>query len=214
MSNIYNTPKDFNPGDPEYLRVEAVGKDKHPEEPPTPINLPLKAEILLSSNIVNGLINQINFFLEHQESHETPTDIQTILKRFKNLLELLRVENKSEDYHFAQNLSDLWHAIKMHTANLLPLKKRPPYVESLDLLVQKINLFPKQSDHSLGYYLSQYAGEKWLLFPFIDILNSLHEEAILKKSNDTLYDWSLAIEAILSTGFINPSISENPPSSE
>lgn len=201
MSNIYNTPKDFNPGDPEYLRAEAIEKDKHRGEPDLPLDLPLRGEILLSSSIANMLIGHINFFLQPTETADTLTDIETILTKFKNSLETLRIENKSNDYHFAHELSFLWHAIKMHTAELLPLKKSPVYIESLDMLIQKINLFPKNTDHSLGYYLSEYAGEKWLPFPFIDILNILHEEAILKKSGDTLHDWSLAISAILSTGF-------------
>lgn len=204
MSNIYNNPKDFNPGDPEYLRAEAIGKNKQHEDPIRPIDLPLRGEILLSSNVVNMLISQINFFLESEETTENLTDIETILTKFKNLLELLRIENKSGDYHFAQELSNLWHAIKKHTAELLPLKKSPAYIESLQILIQKMNLFPKNSDHSLGYYLSEYAGEKWLPFPFIDILSALHEEAIVKKSHDTLHDWSLAITAILATGFPDP----------
>lgn len=202
MSNIYNSPKDFNPGDPEYLRTEAISKDKQREEPMPPLDLPLRGELILFSSVSELLIDQINMFLKKPKEAEDLNDIQIVLTRFKSFLDQLKDLNTSEDYRFAQSLSELWHAIKKHIAELIPLKKKPIYIESLDLLVKKINSYPKNTDHSLGYYLSEYAGEKWLPFPFIDILNTLHEEAIAKKSSGSLHDWTLAITTILST--MNP----------
>lgn len=125
-------------------------------------------------------------------------ELTTHLKELKELFEKLKAKDLSQNIQFCETLSRLWHAIKKEldlvkkakSSTLIDLKK-------LDALLKEIGLYPAGTEHSLGYYLTQYTGEKWLPLPFMEILASLHTQFVEKKEGNELGSWTFQLGSLL-----------------
>ena len=63
--------------------------------------------------------------------------------------------------------------------------------------MHEINTYPKNSEFSLGFYLSEFAGYKWIPFPYINMLKDLHIEVQKKKENSHLSKWISTLNDLL-----------------
>lgn len=109
----------------------------------------------------------------------------------KNALDQLKELDQSENSHFCQNLSEIWHSLLQH----MQLAKRAKMKTGADLAKLKIVLsdidhYPPNEEHKLGYYLSQYAGEDWLPVPFMEILKKLHSDYKVNQNTSILERWT------------------------
>ena len=171
-----NIPGSFDKADPSNLKVVRIEGDKHPS-----INIPLNEKSVdskaLTSYITRLLLfKKVDDFLEPPESANQIKNLLNTLHAFKNLLETLMTTNKCSDPSFAEALALHWHTIIQHPSQLRAL-------------IEPINHYPANTEHSLGYYLTQIRGEEWLPFPFITLLTNLHEEALLNPFKCTLGAW-------------------------
>ena len=66
------------------------------------------------------------------------------------------------------------------------------------MLIEEMRLYPLGADHTLGYYLSEYVGQEWLPFPFIDILSTLHKE-YQENASSILGGWISLLDALVSS---------------
>ena len=198
MGNIYNTPPDFDTSDPENLKTSEVFADKH-----TRIVEHRNVRILsnmLARFYVQELLEELTVeFLGKRKGRKQISEIHLIkiLKKLRKSIELLMSQNESQNYHFIQSLSELWNLLLqfLHQSSLLP--NPPQHASQLKTLMKQIFQYPKNSEHTFGYYLNGYAGEKWLPFPFMDLLNKLHEEALLNGPKSTLGSWKRALNLII-----------------
>ena len=198
MSNIFNNPSDFDPSDPENIKVKRIQEDKY-----TRIiefkNLKLLSDMIMAYHILQLLEEVTEEYLgkRKEKRKKTETTLTKTLTQFCSKFEVLANHNESRNIHFAQSLSELWHEI-LHYINDADLLMQPPkHIVPLKSLMKQIFQFPKKTDHSFGYYLNEYAGEKWLPFPFMDLMNSLHEDAILHGHKSILSDWQRSLKLIL-----------------
>lgn len=107
---------------------------------------------------------------------EKQTSLETILA-FKSLMEELASKDLSQDADFALHLSELWHKMQEDFSSLQILeRKNPEKVTAYRLFLETINRYPRDADHTLGFYLFEQAGKNWLPFPFIEMLATLHGE--------------------------------------
>lgn len=119
------------------------------------------------------------------------------LLELKKLFTLLSTEDLSHQLEFIQKLSLLWHKIREDCNPIsLSLSKGSDFLKKIANFIQIINHFPLNEDHSLGYYLQEHVGEKWVPFPFMELLQGLHEEHQIQ-SKSHLSDWIKILSLII-----------------
>ena len=116
------------------------------------------------------------------------------LKRIKKCFQTLMEEDKSQDVNFLSHLANVWlkfiddyYVIKIHNKE---------FFQKIHSFVNEVSHFPEGAEYSLGYYLSEFAGFKWIPFPYMEILKNLHEQYVDDSEGSILKKWSLLIENI------------------
>ncbi|HNA61985.1 MAG TPA: hypothetical protein PKW79_02795 [Rhabdochlamydiaceae bacterium] len=120
------------------------------------------------------------------------------LDEFKKSLVILSKEDRSRDQAFVINLSGEWHAL-LENFNLFEFleRKKSPHIAKVKNLIEAIQSFPPQQEHSLGYYMTAFAGKDWLPFPFMELLQKLHEDHLKNKEKSQLFLWIASIDKLL-----------------
>lgn len=118
------------------------------------------------------------------KEHVTSETLVSLKKAF----EMLEKEDLSEDIQFLNQLSKIWQALLE-----MSLKK-----DEVKTLVQKIQNYPEHEKHTLGYYLSEYAGQKWIPFPYMDLIQKIHSEHQKNPEGSAITEWTQLIDQLLS----------------
>lgn len=120
------------------------------------------------------------------------------LDEFKKSLVILSKEDRSRDQTFVINLSGEWHAL-LENFNLFEFleRKKSPLIAKVKNLIEAIQSFPPQQEHSIGYYMTAFAGKDWLPFPFMELLQKLHEDHLKNKEKSQLFLWIASIDKLL-----------------
>lgn len=130
----------------------------------------------------------ILFALIHQGIESLRDDIElmqtifvsdNVIQHLRNLRALFRAlttENLSQSLDFALKLSKSWNGILNYHQLATSKEMRKQAYINISKLIDFFNRYPTADEHALGYYLCHYAGEDWLPFPFMAILNDLYEE--------------------------------------
>ena len=63
--------------------------------------------------------------------------------------------------------------------------------------IKELQHYPEHHEHSLGYYLTEYAGQKWLPFPYMEMIRNLHMYHKKNPENSLLSIWSKEIEEMI-----------------
>ncbi len=174
------------PRDPyDRYRVEELQQDRRgsfgggPEDPDKQ-----KPSLLL---YVLFLLRKLFQLFEIPLQRKIPSSSRIHLLLLRGELETLKKENKSQDTLFLHRMADIWR-------KLLDDQQNAP---ALSPFLGKIQSYPEGQQHTLGYYLSEYVGEKWLPFPFMELVSKLHFEHTHNPINSTLYHWILQIDSLL-----------------
>lgn len=116
---------------------------------------------------------------------------------FRKLLVILSKEDKSHDPEFTQQLSELWHNL-LDDCNL-PSQIPSETLDKIKFYISQVQNYPSSADHTLGYYFTQYAGKDWLPFPFMELLQQLHEEHIATPQTSVLTNWLTLLNDIITS---------------
>jgi hypothetical protein len=120
-------------------------------------------------------------------------DIQGIIEHiqsFRKILEKLTAQNLSSSSEYAKQLSDAWVTLSDDLDQIQIMhRKDESKTDSFRKMIDAIKHFPKNSEHRFGYYLLQHAGKDWLPFPFIEILEALHQNHLEDPKSSTLNSW-------------------------
>ncbi len=112
------------------------------------------------------------------------------IRAFKKVLEELAHFDKSHDPEFTNQLSLLWQNLYENCKGLDQTHFQSDILASqIFEFADVITHFPPGEDHTLGYYLSEHAGQDWIPFPFMNLLRSLHEEFQSDPSTSKLTQW-------------------------
>ena len=68
----------------------------------------------------------------------------------------------------------------------------------MENFIESVQKYPENDEHSLGYYLTEYAGSDWLPFPFMEILQNLHFSHQTDPHNSYLSQWVKTLKEIIS----------------
>jgi len=116
---------------------------------------------------------------------------------FQELLLLLAQEDQSHNPYFGEELSKIWHHI-VDDCNAVS-DSHSPTIEKLKFFISQVQHFPTGADHTLGYYFDEYAGKQWIPFPFMELLEGLHQEFQASPVISSLQGWIHLLGEILSS---------------
>ncbi|MBS0603728.1 MAG: hypothetical protein JSS60_01685 [Verrucomicrobia bacterium] len=119
---------------------------------------------------------------------------------FRQLLIILSGDDQSHNPDFTQQLSELWHNL-LDDCNSLASSPHAPVeiVNKVKFFISQVQNFPPGADHTLGFYFDEYAGKDWIPFPFMELLQGLHEEYNASPVISVLYNWTALLNDILNS---------------
>jgi len=109
------------------------------------------------------------------------------LYELKEAFEAMKEEDKSQDVQFLNHLSTIWHHTLEHS---LLFKRTDPFSEAFRIFLKKIQNYPEGQDHTLGYYLTEHTKGQWLPFPYMELIQELHEEHQRNPEESKLTLWT------------------------
>jgi hypothetical protein len=178
-------------------RIEKLKADKHHEEDiakKNPIGLLMaglcayvrKTALFLASRPLAGQKSALARGVEHE------------LTELKKALTLLSKEDISQSPEFALHLSKVWHHL-LESVNLVEFleRKKSNVIAQLKTLIETFYAYPLKQEHSLGFYMTEFAGKDWLPFPFMELLHQLYEDHLTHQNESELAKWISAIDSIL-----------------
>lgn len=199
--NIYRRE---DPSPYEKIIVNPIEKDKREREEGYS-SLRKSTRTQVSATLVSyfkKIISTLDSKSKGQLYHYDQQHLLANVLAFKQLLVILSGDDQSHNPVFTQQLAELWHNL-LEDCNSLSFSQEAPaeIATRLKFFISQIQNFPHDADHSLGYYFTEYAGKDWIPFPFMDLLQSLHEEYNASPMISVLQNWiSLLSEILLSAG--------------
>ncbi|HSX03141.1 MAG TPA: hypothetical protein VLG76_00240 [Rhabdochlamydiaceae bacterium] len=183
----------------EGVLVPAIEGDKKGKEDfanlPEPIKKILNAVILV---YLKSLFDSYHLQPQSEEEKFEKNQLLEDLETFKNLLNHLGAKDQSKYPKFAQQLSELWHKIDQNF-NVIKFfeKDTRDIILKLKKIIEEVNHYPKDQEHSFGYYLKEHVGEDWLPFPYMEILSNLHKEHQRKPHESQIANWISRLDNII-----------------
>ena len=112
----------------------------------------------------------------------------------KASFEIMMREDRSQDAPFLKRLSKLWQGLLEHS---IQLQTKGSFGKQFKALIKEIERYPEGEEHTLGYYLDEYAGQTWLPFPYMELIQKMHHQYELDPPSSCLTRWAQMIEEIL-----------------
>jgi hypothetical protein len=179
---VIENPVGGCPKDPydEYRKQKE--KETREEAPSKPAFYPLMQILLWMRDIIDSFLRA-----------PAPKTVNSfgILKELKNIIESLKDKDRSQDVDFSNTLSSCW--------NKTLILSRKHLSAPLRAFIKEIQHYPKDQDHTLGYYLTEYAGQNWLPFPYIELLKKIHEEHLTSPATSALSRWTRELDHLIAT---------------
>ncbi len=195
MDSIEN-PVGKGPRDPyEKYRVEGIEKE-HREPPPQELEEPEGQGAGLGAYLLVMFRKFIELFEEAPEkglSARTEKRVQENLLQLKKSFQTIKSEDLSQDSEFIAHLSQIWRTL---LEDALRFKSGSLFSIKLKGLIKSIDSYPPQQLHTLSYYLTEYAGQKWLPFPFMEMIQKLHAQHQKNPSSSSLEQWTVQIQEL------------------
>ncbi len=193
--NIMTGPT--NPIDPfEHVRVERV-EEKHAENKKKQKLVPkqVSKKLFLYLTFIKLLKDTINTFTSNHKKHRiNDTPLKKEILTFKAALNSLKAKDLSQDSKFLNYFAFIW--LKL-LKNLEIYSIEPEKLENeIKAFIHLLQIYPQSSEFSLGYYLSEFAGFKWVPFPYMEMLQKLHFEHKKDPDNSTLQKWTDILDKI------------------
>jgi hypothetical protein len=120
-------------------------------------------------------------------------EVRKNLLTVKAILQTLEREDRSQDAPFLNQLSTAWQKMLEHS---LLFRVATPLAIRFKVLIKDIASYPEKQEHSLAYYLTEYAGHKWLPFPYMELVHQLHARH-LRDPKSPLARWISMIDEII-----------------
>jgi hypothetical protein len=121
-------------------------------------------------------------------------DVREHLVLLKAAMETLKIEDRSQDSAFLNHVSLLWHHL---LEAVLRFRRQTPFAIKMRSFIKEFQNYPEKLQHSLGYYLTEYAGQKWLPFPFMEIVHRLYSEHKKAPESSHLVRWSKELDEMI-----------------
>jgi hypothetical protein len=184
-------------------RVDGVDHEKHEErrkksfeEEPAKKPLPTGSFLLV---LMHKLLDYLITLGGHGISDKSEKEVRDDLHLLKGSFESLKWEERSQDVEFLNGLSEIWHRA---LEDRMRFKQSAAFSAAFRAFVKKIQNYPEGQEHTLGFYLTEYTGEKWLPFPYMELIQRIHEEYQSDPAASALSFWILELEQLIAA--LNP----------
>lgn len=186
-----------HPPDPyERYRVEEIQKDKQEKagwdrKPQIP-----EKESGIGAHLLSMLRKFVDWFQGARKKlpASEAENIKKHLAVFKEILEILKEEDRSQETFFLNNFANTWHLL---LDDALQLRKTAPLADRYLSFIQDVESYPEKTEHSLGYYLMEYKGQRWLPFPFMELVQKLHLDHKKNPKESKLTSWTTQIDSLI-----------------
>lgn len=152
-----------------------------PEEPPKDNKGLIAFLIQTVKSAIARVVDQLG------GSVKKPTE--EALNALKAALNLLKTEDHSQDVRFLNRLAECWNRA---------LEESLDYPEAASLIfklfVKKMMHYPENQPHTFGYYLTEYAGQKWVPFPYMELVQKIHQEHQRNPAGSALTEWTRLLD--------------------
>jgi hypothetical protein len=197
MSHL--TPTGPGSTDPyDQYKVEKIEKNPSPsaapEKPPQEPH-PKTTFAAFLSLLLKKIINLFEETTDQGLRSSSEHDIQKHLIALKAILDTLKDQDMSQNSLFLNQFAESWHQL---LEDVFRFRRETTLSIEMRSFISEFQHYPKGQQHTLGYYLTEFAGKHWLPFPYMDIIRQLHQEHQSRAQNSTLTRWSLAIDQMIS----------------
>jgi hypothetical protein len=192
--NIYRKEE---PSPYEKIVVNPIEKDRKEKEPFT--NLKNSTHSQIYATLLSFFKKILSTFSSKEKEQAFVFDLEQLLHNimaFRQHLVILSQEDQSHNPDFTQQLSDLWHSILDDCNSLSLSPDLSEIILKVKFFISQVQNFPPGADHTLGYYFTEYAGKDWIPFPFMELLQQLHEEYRASPVISVLNNWLLLLDEI------------------
>jgi hypothetical protein len=128
--------------------------------------------------------------------------LHSIFIDFQKTLSKLCPEDLSMQMPYLQELSTDWKNLETIIKQILKFKKTQDeriaeVVFRSETFMLELNQFRANEQFPLAYYLEKQAGQEWIPFPFMRIVQHLHDEFRTIGVHSTLQKWLYEIDALI-----------------
>lgn len=189
---------DHSPDPYEKYRVDRIEADKQTKgDHPPPFEDPKSSSFALVAYLLALFHKFLKVFQYADSKGIATTTEQTVranLLLLKEAFELLKREDKSQDAPFLNHLAALWHTA---LEDILLFRKEAPIAQPFKILIQDIDTYPKGEEFTFGYYLIEYAGQKWLPFPYMELVHNIYAQHQRQPESSSLTRWTTWIDELM-----------------
>lgn len=194
--NIYRKEE---PSPYEKIIVSPIEKDRKEKESFTDLKNATRSQIY--ATLVSYFKKLLSAFSPKGKGQPLVFDLQRLVDHiadFRQHLISLSQEDQSHNPDFTQQLSELWHNLLDDCNSLsLSVEAFSEIISKVKFFISQVQNFPPGADHTLGYYFTEYAGKEWIPFPFMELLQNLHEEYNASPVISVLNNWLSLLREIL-----------------
>ena len=195
----FQNPVGDQPQDPyeryrvERLEADKKTKDEEKKKEPEPEKTSPAAMGAYLLHLFHRFLDVFEDTSEKGISNSAEKLVRDNLILIKESLETLKREDRSQDAPFLNRLSELWHHA---LEDILRFRRETPLAVLFKQLIKDIDTYPEKQEFSFGYYLTEYAGQKWLPFPYMELVMRLHDQHQKNPESSALTRWTDAIDAL------------------
>ena len=184
------------PPDPYQYRAEPIERESHDKESRTDKPSSGFRQSTLLLRLLKRIHKVFSLFETTSKEGLTPAEERALRKNLLHLLESLQLlthEDRSQDAIFLSHLSLLWR----HTLeDAALLRKEAPAAILFQKLIEEVQSYPPAQEHTLGYYLKESAGLKWLPFPYMELIFQIYSAHQTDGEKSILSHWIAQINSI------------------
>lgn len=148
----------------------------------------------IGAYLILHLQKAVDFFLERYSTFRmNKPSSQSNLILLKNCLEALKLEDRSEDINFLNELAKVWNIALEDSFQL----DQDQASEKFKEFANQILHYPENQTHTFGYYLTEYAGQKWVPFPYMELVAKIHFEHEKNPSSSPLTEWTRLLDEVI-----------------
>lgn len=187
----------------EKIIVNPIEKDrKEKEEGYTGLKNSTRSQVFAAlASYFKKILSALSFKGKNQSVFFDEQSLFNNILAFRKMLLILSNEDESHNPEFTQKLTELWHNL-IDDCNSLSYSHQATssLLTKVNFFLTQVQNYPPGADHTLGYYFAEYAGREWIPFPFMELLQGLHQDFQANTTQSILYHWIALMNDIIGPG--------------
>jgi hypothetical protein len=159
---------------------------------------PVLKKMFIYLTILNSISKVSNYFTKNNKKKSLENSlILNDLMLFQKSLHALMEKDLSKEAEFLNYLAYIWIKF-LNDFNQFEIENER-VKDKLKNFIYSIKNYPKNQEFTLGYYLSNLAGYKWVPFPYMEMLKNLYLENKKDPSTSNLSKWIEEINNLINS---------------